>query len=115
MAVCIASREGALAIAASARMAEAARTEPLRPMPLFVISRAEPVKLPPNVPPAFSLDAFEAAWREGQARLAALLPDARHKTATESDHYVQVEQPGLVVDAIRAVVEAVRNPAAWRR
>src|SRR5271166_1722617 len=100
--------------AASARMSEAARTVPLRPMPLFVISRAKPVQLPPNVRPGFS-PAFEAAWREGQAPLAALLPDARHEIATESDHYVQVEQPELVVEAIRAVVEAVRDPAAWRR
>jgi pimeloyl-ACP methyl ester carboxylesterase len=99
--------------AASARMVVAARAEPLPPLPLFVISRAKPVQLPPDVPPAFSQEAFEAAWRQGQARLAALLPDARHAIATESDHYIQVEQPALVVDAIRAVVEAVRNPAAW--
>jgi pimeloyl-ACP methyl ester carboxylesterase len=58
---------------------------------------------------------FEAAWRKGQVRLATLLPDARHEIATASDHYVQIEQPGLVVDAIRAVVEAVRNPTTWRR
>lgn len=94
---------------ASARMREAARSSPLRPMPLFVISRAKPVQLPPGIPAAFSPDAFEAAWREGQRRLAALLPDARHEIATESDHYVQVEQPALVVDAIRSVVDAVRG------
>ena len=84
-------------------------------MPLFVVSRAKPSPLPPNVPPAFSAEAFEAAWREGQARLAALLPDARHEIATESDHTVQVEQPELVAETIRAVVEAVRDPSAWRR
>ncbi len=84
-------------------------------MPLFVISRANPVQLPPNVPPAFSPEAFEAAWREGQARLASLLPDARREIATESDHYVQIGQPELVVEAIRELVEAVRDPAAWRR
>jgi len=94
-------------------MREAARTEPLRPMPLFVVSRAKPVKLRPNA--AFSADAYEAAWREGQARLASLLPDARHEIATESEHTVQVEQPELVVETIRAVVEAVRDPSAWRR
>jgi pimeloyl-ACP methyl ester carboxylesterase len=99
--------------AASARMIEAARAEPLPPLPLFVISRAKPAQLPPDVPPAFSPEAFEAAWREGQARLAALLPDARHEIATESAHYVQIDQPALVVDAIRAVVEAVRNPGTW--
>jgi pimeloyl-ACP methyl ester carboxylesterase len=100
---------------ASARMIVAARVEPLPPIPLFVISRAKPVQLPPTVPSAFSQEAFEAAWQKGQARLAALLPDARHETATESDHYVQIDQPGLVVDAIRAVIEAVRDPTTWRR
>jgi len=84
-------------------------------MPLFVVSRAKPLQLPPNVPPAFSAEAFEAAWREGQSRLAALLPDARPEIAAESNHYVQIEQLELVVEAIRAVVEALRNPAAWRR
>jgi len=101
--------------AASARMSEAARAAPLPALPLFVISRAKPVQFPPDVPSAFSREAFEAAWRKGQARLAALLPDARHEIATESDHYVQIQQPALVVDAIRAVVEAVRNPTSWRK
>jgi len=50
----------------------------------------------------------------GAGRLAALLPDARHTIASESDHYIQVEQPGLVVGAARDVVEAVRDPASWR-
>jgi pimeloyl-ACP methyl ester carboxylesterase len=99
--------------AASARMREAAKSSPLRPMPLYVISRGKPVQLPPGVPTAFSPDAFEAAWREGQSRLAELLPGARHRIAAESDHYVQIEQPVLVTDAIRAVVDAVRDPAAW--
>jgi pimeloyl-ACP methyl ester carboxylesterase len=99
--------------AASARMREAAKSAPLRPMPLSVISRGKPVQLPPGVPAAFSPDAFEAAWRKGQRRLAALLPDARHQIAAESDHYVQLEQPALVVEAIRAVVDAVRDPASW--
>ena len=94
---------------ASARMRDAARAEPLPPIPLFVISRAKPVQLPPDVPAAFSPQAFEAAWREGQRRLAALLPDARHAVATESSHYVQLDQPQLVVDAIREVVEAARH------
>jgi pimeloyl-ACP methyl ester carboxylesterase len=66
------------------------------------------------VPAGFSQGGFEAAWRKGQDELAALLPDARHVIATESDHYIQIEQPDLVIDAVRAVVEAVRDPASWR-
>ena len=100
--------------AASERMAEAAAHQPLYGIPLFVLSRAKPVALPPNVPAAFSPAAFEAAWQKGQGELVALEPDAKHAIATDSDHYIQVEQPDLVVDAVRQVVEAVRDPASWR-
>jgi pimeloyl-ACP methyl ester carboxylesterase len=99
--------------AASERMEQEAAQSPLYDLPLFVLSRAKPVALPPNVPAGFSRDGFEAAWRKEQDELAALLPDARHVIATESDHYIQIEQPGLVVDAVRAAVEAVRDPATW--
>ena len=99
--------------AASARMAQAAAGTPLKAMPLFVLSRAKPVALPPNVPASFSQAAFEMAWRQGQDRLASLLPDARHVIATESDHYIQIEQPDLVIDAARQVVDAVRDPSTW--
>jgi pimeloyl-ACP methyl ester carboxylesterase len=99
--------------AASERMAQEAARRPLFGLPLFVLSRAKPVALPPNVPAEFSQAGFEAAWRKGQDELAALLPDAHHIVATESDHYIQIEQPDLVIDAVRAVVEAVRDPASW--
>jgi len=99
--------------AASERMEQEAARRPLFGVPLFVLSRAKPVALPPNVPAGFSQSAFETAWREGQNELAALLPDARHVIATKSDHYIQIEQPDLVIDAVRQVVEAVRDPASW--
>ena len=99
--------------AASERMEQEAAQSPLYGLPLFVLSRAKPVALPPKVPAGFSQTAFEAAWRKGQDQLAALLPDARHVIATESDHYIQIEQPDLVVDAVRQVVDAVRDPASW--
>ena len=38
--------------AASARMREALKSAPLRPMPLYVISRGKPVRLPPGSPTA---------------------------------------------------------------
>ncbi len=100
--------------AASHRMAEMAAKVPLRPMPLFVISRGKPVVLPPNLPAGFSPQELETAWRAGQKGLAALLPDARHEIAAESDHYVQIAQPALVVAAVRRVVNAVRDRASWR-
>jgi pimeloyl-ACP methyl ester carboxylesterase len=97
---------------ASARLREAVEAAPVRRMPLYVISRGKPVPLPTGASAAFSAKAFEAAWREGQRRLAALQPDAQHQTAEESDHYIQIEQPALVVEAIRAVVDAVREPSS---
>jgi D-alanyl-D-alanine carboxypeptidase len=46
------------------------------------------------------------AWRTAQDRLAKLL-NAKHISKTNSGHAVQMEQPQLVIDAIRQVVEAV--------
>jgi hypothetical protein len=48
------------------------------------------------------------AWRSAHDRLAKLL-NAKHISDTNSGHAIQMEQPQLVVDAIRQVVEAVRS------
>jgi hypothetical protein len=39
---------------------------------------------------------------------------ARRAIANESDHYIQLEQPDLVIDAVQQVVTEVRDPASWR-
>jgi pimeloyl-ACP methyl ester carboxylesterase len=88
----------------------------LHELPLVVVEHGREDEPPPEVAadltPGF-LDAQVAAWREGQARLAALVPEARHVIATESGHYIQLEQPALVIEAIRQVVEGVRHPNTW--
>jgi hypothetical protein len=38
---------------------------------------------------------------------------ARHVIATESGHYVLLQQPELVIDAIQQFVEAVRDPSSY--
>jgi len=48
------------------------------------------------------------AWRTAQDRLAKLL-DAKHVSDTNSGHAIQMEQPRLVIDAIRGIVEAIRR------
>lgn len=63
-------------------------------------------------------DAAEAgatcsAWLAAQDLLAALL-DARHVTDTNSSHFVQGENPQLVIDSVREVVEGVRENACAR-
>ncbi len=50
------------------------------------------------------------AWLAAQDRLATLL-GAEHITDTNSGHYIAGEQPQLVIDAIRQVVDADRDDA----
>ena len=44
--------------------------------------------------------------------LAILVQNAQHITDTNSGHEIHKEQPQLVIDAIREVVEAVRS-GSW--
>jgi pimeloyl-ACP methyl ester carboxylesterase len=48
-------------------------------------------------------------WRVMQNELAGLSRDRVHVVASRSDHFVQEDQPVVVVDAVRAVVRAVRD------
>jgi pimeloyl-ACP methyl ester carboxylesterase len=48
-----------------------------------------------------------------QQDLATLVPNARMEVATESGHNIHQDQPDLVIEAIRDVVDAVRDPRAW--
>ena len=96
------------------QMEKAASAEPLRPMPLFVLTQGQPFDLSPWQPlPADFPGALDKAWHTSQDALATLSPNAKHKIATKSSHYIQVQEPQLVVDAINQVVEAVRNPSTW--
>jgi pimeloyl-ACP methyl ester carboxylesterase len=101
--------------AASAEMRRAAGARPLRPLPLAVISHGVPFGISPD-DLGFSPDALERAWSRAQYGLATLGPRARRMVAAESGHYIQLEQPELVIAAVREVVEAARGvpPAAIR-
>jgi len=94
----------------------AVAAQPLPELPLAVLSRGREDELPPeltaDLPPGL-LEAQADAAPPSQAQLAALVPDARHVIAAESSHYIQVQQPALVIEAIRQVVEAVRHPNTW--
>jgi pimeloyl-ACP methyl ester carboxylesterase len=92
---------------------------PLRPLILVVLSADRPWgpqippmiaegKLPADVPPDFGY-VTDAAQKEAQMKLAQLVPNAEHITNTNSGHEIHKEQPQLVIDSIREVVEAVRS------
>ncbi len=92
---------------------------PLHPLPLVVLSADRPWgpqvpamiaagELPTDTPPDFGY-VTDSAQKMAQARLAALVPNAKHIANTNSGHDIHKEQPKLVVDSIREVVEAVRS------
>jgi D-alanyl-D-alanine carboxypeptidase len=86
-----------------ARTLELLRDTPqVRPMPVAVLTSDK----------RFDFGAGGAetwpAWRTAQDRLAKIF-NAKHVSNTNSGHVIQMEQPQLVVDAIRQVVEAVRS------
>jgi pimeloyl-ACP methyl ester carboxylesterase len=58
--------------------------------------------------PGFDAKETCSAWNAAQDLLAAHL-DARHITDTDSGHFIQGENPKLVIDATRQVVDKVRN------
>jgi len=92
---------------------------PLRPLPLVILSADKPWgpqlpsmiaagKLSADVPQDFGY-VTDAAQKKTQERLARLAPNAKHITNTHSGHEIHKEQPQLVVDSIRKLVEAVRS------
>jgi uroporphyrinogen-III decarboxylase len=68
--------------------------------------------LPGNVPPDFGY-ITDAAQKAAQEKLARLVPNAKHITNTNSGHEIHKEQPQLVIDSIREVVDAVRS-GSWQ-
>jgi pimeloyl-ACP methyl ester carboxylesterase len=97
-------------------------TEQLRnaaPMPKVptVVLSADQFQITPEAIASGQLPAFvtqefaDALWRSqlaAQDQLAAKFPGAKHVTKTNAAHYIQNEQPQLVVDSIRDVVRRAR-------
>jgi pimeloyl-ACP methyl ester carboxylesterase len=93
----------------------------LKPMPFVVFQSDEPFDLTPYVEDgSLPMTAEEAeefrkllfrAWRDAMADLVSQVPGARHITETHSGHYIHQEQPQLVIDSVREVVEAARKKA----
>lgn len=77
---------------------------PPRKIPLFVLSKG----LSFGIPGPLGV-IVDRAWRKGQNYLASLLPHTPHVIATRSGHYIQVEQPQLVIGAVRRVLNQARR------
>jgi pimeloyl-ACP methyl ester carboxylesterase len=72
-------------------------------LPLAVVTHGQPF------PGPFFI--LEKGWGEGQTRLAALSTNSLLIPANNSNHMIQIDEPELVVDAIRRVHAAARNKA----
>ena len=91
---------------------------PLQPMPLVVLSADRPVgplvpgmiaegRFTPDTPPDVG-DVTDRAQKVAHANLTALVPGAKHVTKTDSGHLIHHDNPQLVTDSIREVVDTVR-------
>ena len=107
-------RAGALALAeAGADLALVSRTRPqleesatqvqnlgsLGDLPLVVIKAG--IRPADDYPP-------DAIWDEDQVEIAGLSTNGKLIVAEASDHFVQLEQPDLVVDTVRQVYDETR-------
>jgi len=82
---------------------------PLGNIPLTVISAGRPAVSAGRGISAADAEQMKRLQDEMHAELAALSTQGKRVTAQESGHYVQIDQPQVVVDAIREVVEAARQ------
>ncbi|MEO8506876.1 MAG: alpha/beta hydrolase [Betaproteobacteria bacterium] len=90
---------------------------PARAMPMVILTADLPPISADDVasgvlPPSVTVEFVNALWSAqiaAQTALARLFPSARHITNTNSHHYIHLEQPQIVIDAIREVVDAVRG------
>jgi pimeloyl-ACP methyl ester carboxylesterase len=87
----------------------AARITTLGNIPLIVLSAGR-FELPPsaNISSAV-IKQTEQVWQQLQIELTMLSPQGKQVVALQSGHYIQLEQPQLVIDAIEQVVADARK------
>lgn len=79
-------------------------------MPLVVIAAGQPLEADPALGVTEELAAqYEPYWHELQVELAELSTRGELVIAEESGHNIQIEQPQVVIDAIRRVVTASKE------
>ena len=94
--------------ATASAVRDAREEQPLPSMPLIVLTHTQPPDAA-TLLSGLSAEASERLWSEQQADLTTLLPNSRQILAEESGHYIQLDQPDLVIDAIDDVIENVRD------
>jgi len=90
--------------------AQTAASGRLGDLPLIVLSH-DPDK-PSGDVPADLAKPMNDAWGKMQEELAQLSTRGRRLVVKNSSHYIQIDQPEVVVDAVKNVVDQVRAPAS---
>jgi pimeloyl-ACP methyl ester carboxylesterase len=70
--------------------------------PLVVLTHSRTWSIDPKLPRDLS-DRIESQWQEWQNQLCSLSTRSSHQVAIKAGHYIQPEEPQLVVDAILQV------------
>jgi pimeloyl-ACP methyl ester carboxylesterase len=103
----------------SATFKQLRESPPAPPVPTVVLTADRPQltkealatgQFPAGVDQKFADDLW-AAQLAAQEKLAGKFPGAEHITDTNSTHYIHLENPQLVSDSIRRVVDAARDGA----
>jgi len=82
---------------------------PLGDIPLIVISKT------PGVDDDADYTPEQRQWNQDlQERLVGLSTNSVHVVASHSGHHVQIQEPDIVIGAVRRVIEAVRTQGAIR-
>jgi pimeloyl-ACP methyl ester carboxylesterase len=94
--------------AISESAAQTAATGSLGDMPLAVLSH-DPDMPQPDLPEDLVKPANDA-WQQMQQELAHLSSKGRQVIAKNSGHYIQLDRPDLVIEAVRSLVNQARQP-----
>ncbi len=101
------AREGVAELKSFAESAaQTGATGSLGDLPLAVLSH-DPDKPSADIPADLAKPTNEA-WEKMQEELAHLSTRGTHEIAKNSSHYIQIDRPDLVIDAVRSVVEQAR-------
>lgn len=93
-------------ILASINQVRAAKS--LGNLPLVVLTHSPTWSIDPNLSPEIS-GKVEQVWEKLQNDLAKLSSNSTHIIATRAGHYIQVDEPQLVIDAILKVIAEAKK------
>jgi pimeloyl-ACP methyl ester carboxylesterase len=95
------------ALDTSRAQVRAARSVGLGAIPTVVISSGQPVSVP-DLPDEVNRE-YDATWQQLHVEQTAMSSQGQRIVAGGSGHTVQYDQPDLVVEVLRGMVEAARE------